>query len=91
MRRFLCIGAVLAGLWWALTTPASALEAGAEAGAAAIAPAELSGPAAEGRRGTTCTSSGCSRAPSPPWSSLAGFGCAALAAGWMARSRGFHE
>ncbi len=89
MRRFLCIGAVLAGLWWALATPASALEPAAAARVPATA--EVSGPAAEGRRGTTCTSFGCFRAPSPPWSALAGFGCAALAAGWVARSRGFHE
>lgn len=91
MRRFLCIGAGLAGLSWALAIPASALEPGDAARVPAVSPPEVSEPASEDRRGVTCTSFTCFRAPSSPWSAVVGLGCAALAAGWIARSRGFHE
>jgi hypothetical protein len=90
MQRFLCIAAGLAALSWALAAPAPALEPGAAPRVPAIAPAEMPGPAAEGRRGVTCTPIGCFRAPSSPWSALAGFGAAALAAGWIARRQSSH-
>lgn len=85
MRRFLCTGAGLAALSWALAAPAPALDPGAAPAVPAIAPAAMPGPAEEGRSGVSCTPFGCFRAPSSPWSALAGFGAAAIAAGWIAR------
>jgi len=39
-------------------------------------------------RGRYCTPTGCTGAPSNPWSVAAGFGGAVLAAGWIGRRRG---
>jgi len=51
-----------------------------------VAPGSNARPAAHWR-GRFCTPFGCTGAPSNPWSVAAGFGAAALAAGWLGRRR----